>query len=263
MKTTMRVMTCNIRTSYSKDGQNNWDNRKSLCLDIICSNEPDIVCFQEMSGDQRSFFESQLHGFSAVGTPDMPGGIDPVNTLFFKNSMFDLSSVGGYWLSKTPHIPGTKSWKSRCVRLVTWIRLERKASHQQLRLSNTHLDHISQKARVNQARMIVADSNVYPDDFPHIVTGDFNCDYLNPAMTVFRKGGFLDTYNTVHGTMNPGTTYHDFRGDGFDAEIGKMDWILAKGDIRAVDACIVRDQREGKYPSDHYFVTADLSFTKQ
>jgi endonuclease/exonuclease/phosphatase family metal-dependent hydrolase len=40
--------------------------------------------------------------------------------------------------------------------------------------------------------------------------------------------------------------------------MGKIDWIFARGATRVVGAAIIRDSRDGRFPSDHYFVSADV-----
>jgi endonuclease/exonuclease/phosphatase family metal-dependent hydrolase len=251
-------MTCNIRTSLANDGDNDWENRKSLCADVIRSRSPHIICFQEMTAEQAQFFSEELNDFSWVGALDEPSGGGPVNSIFFSREVFALTSSGSYWLSKTPHICGSKSWNSAGVRLATWARLRLKAVHCDFKVINTHLDHVSQKARVRQAKMIASDARAYAPDFPQVLTGDLNCDFTNKAIRVLRGAGFEDTYERAHGTLDPGTTFHRFRGNAFEARIGKMDWIMTRGGLKTLGAEIVRDHEGGRYPSDHYFVTADL-----
>jgi endonuclease/exonuclease/phosphatase family metal-dependent hydrolase len=42
------------------------------------------------------------------------------------------------------------------------------------------------------------------------------------------------------------------------AHAGKIDWIFCRGDVTPVSSKIIRDQKDGIYPSDHYFLVADL-----
>jgi endonuclease/exonuclease/phosphatase family metal-dependent hydrolase len=170
-----------------------------------------------------------------------------------------LISGGGYWLSESPHVSGSKSWDSECVRLANWVRLEDLSTGNEFRVVNTHLDHVSQVARQNQARLIVEDAAAYPPGYPQILTGDMNCDFSNPAIEIFKAGGWIDTYGAVHGTEDPGYTYHQYLGPGFVSDIGKMDWILMRGSLKARHAEVIRDSRDGRFPSDHYFVSVTFS----
>ncbi|MCC7406837.1 MAG: hypothetical protein IT442_02120 [Phycisphaeraceae bacterium] len=52
-------------------------------------------------------------------------------------------------------------------------------------------------------------------------------------------------------------TYHAFKGRGWSARI---DWIICRGALVPVAAEIDRWQLEGRYPSDHYPVVAELAW---
>jgi len=189
---------------------------------------------------------------------DEPVGGHPQNCIFFRTDDFRLISAGGYWLSETPHVAGSKSWESDCVRLANWIRLEDRSTEKEFRVVNTHLDHISQAARENQAKLIVEDASAYPHQYGQILTGDMNCDFGNAAIDTLKAGCWVDTYGHVHGTEDPGHTYHGFLGPGFEAAIGKMDWIFMQGNMKAIDAEVITDSIDEKFPSDHYFVSATI-----
>ncbi|MFC1479068.1 endonuclease/exonuclease/phosphatase family protein [Planctomycetota bacterium] len=255
----MKILTCNIRCCSADDGENGWNHRKEFCIEVIRSQTPDIICFQEMQSPQFSDISPAFPEYNYYGMVDEIAGYHPLNSIFYRADGYTLVSSGGYWLSETPHIPGTKSWDSNCVRLANWVRLKDNKEGTEFRVINTHIDHISQPARENQARLIVEDSSAYPEDYPQILTGDMNCDSSNEAIHVFKQGGWIDTYNSVHGTEDPGNTFHKFLGPQFDADIGKMDWIFMRGGFKAVNAEVIKDSREGKFPSDHYFVSADVT----
>ena len=85
-----------------------------------------------------------------------------------------------------------------------------------------------------------------------------NCDETNAAIAVFRAGGWTDTYAAVHGTENPGHSFHGFLGPAFVSDIGKMDWIFARGAVAVTDAEVITDSENGRFPSDHYFIAATV-----
>jgi len=254
----MRVMTCNIRYSAAPDGDNAWPHRKALCIDVIQSREPDVICCQEVMRDQLAELRAAFADFDWTGMTRDAESRDVPNAIFYRREAFAPISMGGYWLSETPHVPGSSSWSSADVRLANWIRLEERATGRELRVVNTHLDHVSQPARENQARLIAEDTRAFPDECPQLLTGDMNCDAANKAVHTLIEGGWRDTYEAVHGTADPGHTFHEFQGPAHASEIGKMDWIFVRGSARILGAEIVTDSRDGRFPSDHYFVTADL-----
>ena len=252
----MKILTCNIRYFGANDGEDSWAYRKDLCARIIGAQSPDIICFQEMWAEQFADMTSALPEYRSYGMTDEPTGRHPVNCIFYSRDACTRIAAGGYWLSETPHVPGSKSWDSSCVRLANWIRLEDRATGREFRVINTHLDHVSQIAREHQAGRIVEDANAYPQDYPQMLTGDMNCDATNRAIGVFKAGGWIDTYGEVHETEDPGHTYHGFLGPEYDSSVGKMDWVLARGTVKVIDAEIIRDSLDGRFPSDHYFVSA-------
>ena len=254
----MKVLTCNIRCSVAEDGEDNWRFRKDFCAETIRAQSPDMICFQEMLADQFADLKAALPDFTHYAMIDDPCGENPTNAIFYREVAFTVLSAGGYWLSETPHIAGSKSWNSSCVRLANWMRLEEKASGKSFRVVNTHLDHMSQPARERQAQCIVEDAAAYPEDFAQILTGDMNCDLENEAIKCFLAGGWLDSYAVVHGPLDPGHTFHQFLGPQCDSPIGKMDWVFTRGAVTTRDAAVIMDARDGRYPSDHYFVSAEL-----
>ena len=38
-----------------------------------------------------------------------------------------------------------------------------------------------------------------------------------------------------------------------------MDWIFVRGEMKAIDAEVITDSMDGRFPSDHYFVGATIS----
>ena len=255
----MRVLTCNIRTSGANDGENSWPHRKALCVDVIRSQSPDIIFFQEMTQEQFAYVAASLSGYGTYAMADRPTGPHPKNCIFYRAKAFTLISAGGYWLSETPHVAGSKSWESGHIRLANWVRLAENSTGAEFRAVNTHLDNLSQLARERQAGLIVEDSLAYPEEYPQILAGDMNCGCESAAIGVFKAGGWRDTYAAVHGTENAGHTYHSFLGPEHETSTGKIDWIFVRGHARPLAAEVVRDSREGRFPSDHYFVSADVA----
>jgi len=256
----MKILTCNIRCFGAKDGKNSWVHRRGLCADVIRAQSPDIICFQEMWRQQFADLSAVFPGFETFAMVDEPVGGHPSNGIFYRRKAFTRASAGGYWLSKRPIVAGSRSWDSACVRLANWVWLEDRSTGREFRLVNTHLDHLGQAARENQARLLVEDAAAYPADYPQVLTGDMNVDTRNKAIHILKAGGWTDTYGAVHGTEDPGFTYHGFRGPDYEAESekGKMDWIFTRGNVRVLDAAVIRDSRKGRFPSDHYFVSATV-----
>lgn len=254
----MKILSCNIRYYGGGDGDDCWENRRDLCARVMLSRAPDIICMQEVWDRQLDDLRQALPGFDHFGIVDEPLGTNPVNTILYRRDVFEAVSQGGYWLSETPHVTGSSSWDSACVRLANWLRLRQRDSGTELRVVNTHLDHVSQAARVGQARVLTEDAAAYPDGYPQILTGDLNCTAGNAAIEALERAGWRDSWKAVHGDREPGSTFHGFEAPARSADHGKIDWIFARGAVRISDAEIIDDSEGGRYPSDHYFVGADI-----
>lgn len=254
----MKILTCNIRYSGAQDGENAWEHRKDLCVRVIAAQNADIICFQEIWAAPSHDLRDALPDYAVHAMGAEPPAAHPQNSIFYRRDVFEEVAAGGYWLSPTPHVPGSSAWDSACVRIAIWVRLRLRGSGTELRVVNTHLDHMSQEARDNQARLIVEDASAYPDDYPQLLTGDMNCEAGNPAIEAFRAGGWIDTYGRVHGTASPGPTHHRFLGSAYEGSQGKIDWIFARGVVQTLGAEIVTDSEGRRYPSDHYFLSATV-----
>jgi endonuclease/exonuclease/phosphatase family metal-dependent hydrolase len=254
-------MSCNIRCQWAKDadGPDRWEFRRDFCAEVIRSRRPDVVCLQEAWREQLDDLLERLPGFEWFGLAEGPENRHPLNAILFRREGFRVLSSGGCWLSETPHVPASKSWDSACIRMANWMRLEETASGGEVRIINTHLDHISQLARENQARLIAENAAAFPETYPQILTGDLNSNPDNPVITSLTQAGWKDTWRAVHPGVPPGRTYHEFVGEACASEYTKIDWILTRGPIRVKDVEILRDcTPEGRFASDHYFLLVEV-----
>jgi len=255
----MRILCCNILKSDAEDGINNWEHRRDLCGGIIGRREPDIVCFQEMRRNQYLDMQKALRRFDAWGLSKTATCPHPINAIFAHSQRFECLPAGGYWLSETPHVAGSASWGSASIRLANWVRFKNIDSDQEFRIINTHLDHVGETARLQQAQMIVEDAFAYPSDYPQILCGDMNAEPESSVIDLFTAGGWRDTYSALHDRNDADFTYHAFQGHRHQTNQRKIDWIFARGTLKPFHAAIIRECAGDRYPSDHYFVEADVS----
>jgi endonuclease/exonuclease/phosphatase family metal-dependent hydrolase len=95
---------------------------------------------------------------------------------------------------------------------------------------------------------------------PLVVTGDFNAGSKNPAFVKLLEAGKLnDTFRVKHpDETNIGT----FNGFGKKENGTKIDAVLINDQWKVEDAEIIRTHDGDRYPSDHYPVTAKVSFSE-
>ncbi len=264
-----KILCCNIRVALDTDESAGvgWSQRKDICIRIIKNHKPDILCLQEVLRVQNedlkvAFPDHMSYGFEGPEMDAFKEGYHGIakNPILFSTKKYELLSAGGFWLSETPLVAGSKSWDTNRARHVNWVRLKDKKTGTDFRVLNLHLDHKSQEARVKQTQMVLEESKQYPVGYPQIFTGDFNASAANDVHSNIRAAGWEDTYAAIHGDAEPGYTVHLFKGDKYEKkEKGKkIDFIYALGSIKALKSEILRDSIKGVYPSDHYFVAADI-----
>ncbi|MDB6026121.1 MAG: Endonuclease/Exonuclease/phosphatase family protein [Verrucomicrobiales bacterium] len=254
---THKVLTCNVRVDVPADSKtgDGWKHRKEMCADIIKAQKADLFGLQEAQEIHWKDLKSRMPEYDTYALSYFPTTFHPINAIFFLRSRYELISAGGFWLSETPHIAFAKSWDSALPRLVNWVDLKERSSGKEFRYWNTHLDHKGQQARAKSAALIVQASDVLPKEFPQILTGDMNAGIENQAITNFTEGGWVDTFAAANPGKDPGQTFHGFRGPKA-APHKKIDWIFCRGAVKPLAAAVIRDGRNGHYPSDHYFVSA-------
>jgi endonuclease/exonuclease/phosphatase family metal-dependent hydrolase len=145
------------------------------------------------------------------------------------------------------------------------VRLRDRATQRQFRVLSTHLDHVSQRAREEQIKLVLTEAAVYAPEFPQVLAGDFNASRANAVLKLAQDAGWTNTQHAAPKPHDDGNTTHGFLGEkAVKTEAarkrGPIDFILTRGPVTTVAWKIVRDSRDGRYPSDHYFIAAKLSF---
>ncbi|TPE42381.1 endonuclease/exonuclease/phosphatase family protein [Pontibacter mangrovi] len=264
-----KVLTCNIRVALPADEAKGfgWGERKKLCLHVIGAQQADIICLQEVLRVQnedikRAFPDFFSYGFEGPEMDAHQEGYHGIakNPIFFSKKRYALVSAGNYWLSDTPHIGGSMSWDTARARHVNWVRLKDRRSGLDFRVVNLHLDHESQHAREMQIRMVMEEIKQYSPGYVQLLAGDFNVGIDNPVYQIIRQEGWTDSYAAVHGEEEAGFTVHSFQGENHPKKDKrkKIDFIFFRGGGTARSAEIIKDHKGDQYPSDHYFVSADL-----
>ncbi len=256
-----KILTCNVRVDVPADSNHGdgWRDRKEMCADIIKAQKADLIGLPEAQAIHWNDLRSRMPEYDGYALSHSPSEFHPIDGILFLRSRYELISAGGFSLSEKPHIIGEKSWDTANPRLVNWVHLKEKNTGKEFRYWNTHLDHKGQKAREHGSAMIVEASNVLPKDLPQLLTGDMNAAVDNPAIKNYKEGGWVDTFAATNPGKDPGQTVHGFKGPKAPPH-KKIDWIFCRGPVKPIASSIIRDGRNGHYPSDHYFVSAEVEF---
>lgn len=260
---TFRVMSFNVRNSNSQDGENAWPKRIELFFDTVKQFDADLIGFQEVLARQHDEIKDRLtgYGFSGVARDDGQRKGE-WSLVAYRQERFTAVGQGDFWLSETPKVVGSKSWDAALTRLCSWVRLQEKATGQELVFANTHFDHKGVVARQEASRVLSRELSEIAKGVPAILVGDFNINEDNPAYAVLVRPTtpgaitWTDAYRTVHPARGAEeASFHGFKGGSAGSRI---DFIFHTPHFQATASQIDRTSRDGRFPSDHYAVTAIL-----
>jgi endonuclease/exonuclease/phosphatase family metal-dependent hydrolase len=262
-KSSIKVMTLNVRYDNPGDSANAWPKRASIVCRFIQEEKPDLLGMQEVLLNQYDILDSALTGYvsTGVGRSDGANGGE-MNPVFFRKDRFDMVRTITFWLSETPEIPGSISWGSSLPRIVTWMELVDKNSHDHLYFFNTHFAHDSDSARTMSSRFLLRAVDSITNRQPFIITGDFNM--------VPRSNGYLiltgldesvpllrDAYVVLD--KRPAGPGYTFNGFSDKQGSGRIDYIFVKNGMSVSEHRTVIKKEHGIYISDHWPVEAIVS----
>ncbi len=262
--TAIEVMTFNIRYGTAEDGANSWPFRRDLVFGVIRDHQPDLLGVQEALRGQLDEIGTAVPGYTEIGVGRDDGRTaGEYSAILFRHGRFEPLDSGTFWFSDTPDVPGSMSWGNRITRIATWARLRDVTTGGTFVVYNLHFDHESQPSRERSAELLATRLARHGAE-PVIVMGDFNSGEANPAYQFLTGAGALpsrtstspglrDTYRIVHPADTLVGTFNGFTG-ARDGE--KIDHILVSGGWTVMDAAIVTTSAVGRYPSDHFPVTA-------
>jgi endonuclease/exonuclease/phosphatase family metal-dependent hydrolase len=253
----MRLMTFNLRFATALDGPNEWKFRKELVAEVILNHGPDLLGTQEGTVPQLHYLEEHLTGYLPLTAHRQVDPTCQYPTIFYRADRFEVQESDEFWLSETPRVHRSLSWGSAFPRMVTFGLFREKDRAAWFYFINTHLDHISEAARREGARMIR--EFFFPRSQPLILVGDFN---EPPDDPVYRElvqadGPLRDTWRGLHPPAEEATTQHGFDGQ---PRGSRIDWILAAPRFMVRRVAVVTDNQNGRYPSDHFPYEAEVDY---
>ena len=262
-KNAIKVVTLNVRYDNPDDSINAWPNRVAIVCNYINNERPDILGMQEVLLHQYELLDSVLDDYSSVGIGRTDGAkAGEMNPVFFRKERFDISRTKTFWLSDTPYVPGSMGWGASLPRIVTWMELVDKNSHEHLFFFNTHFAHDSDSARIMSAAILLKSVDSIAKGFPFIITGDFNMLSTSKGYAILtgpyesvpllKDSYFISDKNPV----GPGYTYNAFT----DKQgSGRIDYIFVKEGMKVLEQSTIIKKVRGVYISDHWPVKAIVS----
>ncbi|MGO4522481.1 endonuclease/exonuclease/phosphatase family protein [Dyella sp. 2RAF44] len=252
----LRVMSFNVRVPVAADGPNRWEARRDLMVSTIREQHPDVLGTQELHQEQGDYIVSKLPEYTWFGIDRHGGHSDEHMGVFYRSDRLTLKDSGNFWLSDTPEVPGSITWGHPYPRMVTWALFEDKTTHRSFYYYNTHLPYQEQDepARVKGAKEMLGRLAKLPANAPFILTGDLNTDASSPTYALLTKE-LVDTRAVASKVEGPEKTFHNFTGNPTE----RIDFILERG-FKPTHFATLTTQKDGRYPSDHFPVVADLSW---
>ena len=250
----IKVMSYNV-LCYGPD-EMNWTLRKGMVTDIIKREAPDSFGVQEAHFDWMTALSNALPEYAYVGVGRDDGKNDgEFSAVFYLKDKFDVLDSGTFWLSETPDTP-SRGWDGRCSRVCSWAKLQDKESKKVYVHMNNHLDHIGPVARQNGLQLLLDFAAKFSE--PVVLTGDFN---FNEGCELYRQmtSGTLKDAKFAAKDSKGGITFNAFYPIKNKAEdMAVIDFINVSNDVDVISYKVIDDKPDGKFPSDHFPVMAEI-----
>lgn len=263
------LMTFNIRMGIADDGENHWDKRHDLVFEVFREHDPDIVGVQEAFQFQLQEILAIVDGYAKTGVGREDGdSLGEYSAILYKKDRFRILDSNTFWFSETPNVPGSTSWGNSITRICTWAHFFDDSLKRSFYVYNLHLDHRSQPSREKSVELLLQRIQERETDDPVVIMGDFNAGEQNPAIQQIKEFRlptpvdtlrFYDSFRVVHPHADQVGTFNAFEGK---TSGEKIDHIFTSDDLFVLSAEILRDNQNGRYPSDHFPVTAIVQFDK-
>ncbi|NQW04009.1 MAG: endonuclease/exonuclease/phosphatase family protein [Acidobacteria bacterium] len=257
----LTVMSFNLRYGTANDGENHWTRRRPFLIDVVREADADVIGVQEALDGQIQALLDALPAYAAVGVGRDDGRTrGEYAAILYRRTRFRVADSGTFWLSDTPEVIGSTSWGNTITRICTWARFIDRDGRAFWHF-NVHFDHQSQPSRERSAALLAERLRARRHiEEPALVTGDFNAGETNPAVSLLTRGSsgsaplLVDSFRVLHPDERSVGTFTGFKLDATTGE--KIDYVLVPPGTSVLDAAIVRTSRDGRYPSDHFPVTA-------
>lgn len=274
------IASFNIRCPANK-GDNHWTVRIPRMVDVVEKYDFDIFGVQEAVKSVTDKFQAELKGYRRIGCGRELACDGECNYIFYKESRFECLDYGTFWLSNSPLVSGSRYKGAGCPRTCTWGRFKDLKTGKVFAYYNTHLDHISSKARLNGAKVLydialkdalargetvfltgdmnetlktVADAkSLRAIDGPRLADAGKNDNTPDVNPIAFFESILKDSYATTE-TPHKGTaeTFHGYK----PVNKCRIDYVYTSGNVRVLSHLTANDRPDGKYPSDHDAVVA-------
>ena len=241
------IMSANVRC-YAPDDlfKKSWFYRADLIRNNIDDVKPDIIGFQEVTWMHYGYLQDIMQGYDSVIMYRDNFILSEGCPIFYRTDKFELIDKNSFWLSETPEVM-SKDWNSACYRVCSYVKLRQLNTNKEFVVFNTHLDHVSDEARINGIKVVLDKINEL-GDVPAYLMGDLNAKPNSKTLKSVYK--FFEDGQVVADITTDGATYQKW-GEKLNSE--RIDYIVASiGKTNIYEYGIVDTLYDGVYPSDHF-----------
>lgn len=254
----VRAVSCNLRCLNPSDlGKKSWFYRADLLVKGLADAAPDVIGFQEATAEQYSYLCDVLEGYDSVMTFRDDTAYKEACPVFYRADRYELIDSGSFWLSDTPEVM-SKGWDAACYRICSFVILSDRETGARFAVYNTHLDHISDTARINGIN-VVLEKIRESGDIPSVLMGDMNAEEDSPTYKAARES-FLDAKYETQNSVS-GATYQNW---GAELDNNCIDYIfISQSGFEVNSFRVLSETQGGVYTSDHFPILAELHLTEQ
>lgn len=258
----LRVMSFNIRYNTPADGKNAWPHRKDMAAGMIRFHRADVVGLQEALIGQNRDLAERLPDYDWTGVGREDGKKKgEFSSIFFRKCRLELLQHDTFWLSSNPEKVGSMGWDAACRRIVTWAKFRDRRTERIFYHFNTHFDHRGQQARRESAKLLLSKVRSIAGRTPTVVTGDFNCTPESEPYRILTESDEFEALSDAfkaseHAHLGPTDTIGGFGPP--DTSGDRIDYVFVSNNVDVVQHGILADHWDGRYPSDHLPVLAEV-----
>ena len=251
----MSVMTYNVLYNFSENRNPNHvlQSIEEINADVFGCNEATEEWVTRLNA---KFSGSYTCVKGKIRSNDKSADYCPI---FFRTDLFELVENGTKWMSDTPD-KISKYKESHTYRIFSYAILRDKETGVEFMFISAHLEnneegYDSKSARKKQSAVLKNFTDEY-SYLPIVIAGDMNCTSLNDLSPLLSSSRFVNAPSIAKEKKESGTWVgKDFMSIGE----GVLDYIFVSGDRVAVSKYEAVDNKiDGKYPSDHIPVCADV-----
>lgn len=246
---TLNLMTTNVPYSFLFGS---WDARSTSIAAWAKDQQIDVLGTQEGTEAMLSALsEKTPHLQKIFRSRPSPNHDTEYTTLFFNPEKFAVLADGEFWMSKTPEVPDSKNWGSSMARRTVWAQLQNKQTGNVLFVFNAHFDFLSEKARVESAKLALEKIKTIAGPSHVVLMGDLNVTASEETTSVLEQDLVDTRSSSLRTPVGPLSTYIIMD--------RRLDYIYTD---RGTKTCLYQVQKpktkKGTWVSDHLPVIVDI-----